>query len=312
MTALPKTLPESRPSAAADPTRAANGVSVATPRYSRCTSSGAMRAQRTTSQQPARLLVYTVSTGGYDIDALSDLRLSRRAVQGIDFIRFVDADGLALLSGRTYRWQTVLLNHSAGAATGGMSPAQRLSRDIKIRPHRYEIVWRYDASLYIDSNVRVHQPVHPLFARVANGSADLGAYDFPRGLDGEAEWIRRYLTLKQPRFNSTSAQWWLNRTLKQQVARYKAHGDHMWNRTMYGKVILRWHSARIRLFGELWWREYSLGVPRDQLSFRFCAREAHRRCGFRAFSLGHNGRNGARFWRYFGVSFGKQSRLAGF
>ena len=29
-----------------------------------------------------------------------------------------------------------------------------------------------------------------------------------------------------------------------QVADYKAHGDHLWNRTMYGKVIVRRHGER--------------------------------------------------------------------
>lgn len=219
----------------------------------------------------ARMVVFTVSTGGYDIDAVIDLSLSRRAMQGIDFIRFVDARSLAILSHRSSRWQTVLLNESDVVTTDfvrsgdRLTAAQFLSRDVKIRPHRYNAVWRYDASLYIDSNVRVHQPVHSLFARLADGKADLGAYDFPRSLDEEAAWIRRYLILKNPKFNTTFAQQRLNHTLRRQVARYKAHGDHMWNRTMYGKVILRWHSIRTMYFGELWWREYAHGVPRDQL-----------------------------------------------
>ena len=52
-----------------------------------------------------------------------------------------------------------------------------------MQPHRYAAVWQCSASLYIDANVRPHQALQPLFARVANGSADLAAYDFPRTLD---------------------------------------------------------------------------------------------------------------------------------
>ena len=132
-------------------------------------------------------------------------------------------------------------------------------------------------------------------------------------LRSEAAWVHRYLTTRTSRFNSSAARAWLERTLSTQVARYKAHGDHMWNQTAYGKVILRRHSARTRAFGELWWREFTHGVPRDQLSFRYCARETGRQLGLRTATLGRHGRHGPRFWRYFHVVFGKQKgRLAGF
>ena len=259
------------------------------------------------------LVVFTVSTGGYDIEPGSEPRLPKRAMPGVEFLRFVDEVSLAKLAGRSSRWRTILLNATDAPGGGGAGAAQRLSRDIKLRPHRYPAIWRHTASLYVDSNVRIHQPLWPVFAKVANGSADLAAYDFGRALDSEAAWVRRYLIAKSPRFKSDAAQAWLNRTLGWQVARYRQHGDHMWNRTMYGKVILRRHSSCTRRFGELWWHEYNLGVPRDQLSFRHCIREAGRRCGLEHVSLGRNGRHGPKFYRYFLVHFSQQKgRLAGF
>ena len=268
-------------------------------------------ASRTTTS--GSLVVFTVSTGGYDVETGSEPRLAKRAMPGVEFLRFVDETSLAKLAGRSSRWQTILLNASDAPGGAGTGAAQRLSRDIKLRPHRYPAIWRHSASIYVDSNVRIHQPLWPIFAKVANGSADLAAYDFGRGLDNEAAWVRRYLIAKSPTFQSAAAQARLNRTLEWQVARYKQHGDHNWNRTMYGKVILRRHTSCARRFGELWWHEYNLGVPRDQLSFRHCIREAGRRCGLEHVSLGRNGRHGPKFYRYFLVHFSQQKgRLAGF
>ena len=268
-------------------------------------------ASRTTTS--GSLVVFTVSTGGYDVETGSEPRLAKRAMPGVEFLRFVDETSLAKLAGRSSRWQTILLNASDAPGGGGTGAAQRLSRDIKLRPHRYPAIWRHSASIYVDSNVRIHQPLWPIFAKVANGSADLAAYDFGRGLDNEAAWVRRYLIAKSPTFQSAAAQARLNRTLEWQVARYKQHGDHNWNRTMYGKVILRRHTSCARRFGELWWHEYNIGVPRDQLSFRHCIREAGRRCGLEHVSLGWNGRHGPKFYRYFLVHFSQQKgRLAGF
>ncbi|KAL1499395.1 hypothetical protein AB1Y20_011601 [Prymnesium parvum] len=260
----------------------------------------------------SRWLVYTVSTGGYDVEPASELRLSDADMAGVDFIRFVDEQSLSKLAGRPSRWRSVSLNSSSSPAD--RDAPQRLSRDLKIRPHRFPAVWRYDGSLYVDSNVRIHQRVWPLLYKLVLNSTDLAAYDFGRDLAGEAAWVRRYLLSRTVRFRSAEARAWLNHSLEQQVARYRRHGDHLWNRTMYGKVLLRRHNACMRTFGDLWWQEYTNGVPRDQLSLRYCTREANRRCGLRFTSLGWNGRHGPRFYRYFQVHFSpnQKGRLAGF
>ena len=123
------------------------------------------------------LVVFTVSTGGYDIESGSEPRLPKRAMPGVEFLRFVDEVSLAKLAGRSSRWRTILLNATDAPGGGGAGAAQRLSRDIKLRPHRYPAIWRHTASLYVDSNVRIHQPLWPVFAKVANGSADIAAID---------------------------------------------------------------------------------------------------------------------------------------
>lgn len=241
--------------------------------------------------------------------------------RGIDFVRFVDSRSREKLSSGQYRgpWRNVWLNdETVDQATQGfskLSAAQWLSRDVKLRPHRYPQIWRYAASIYVDSNVVIHHNLDPLFDRVENGTSDLAAYDFPRCLDDEADWVERYLLLKQSRrFNSSVAsRAALRAMLDAQVADYKVHGDHLWNRTMYGKVIVRRHGERVRHFGECWWRELIRGVPRDQISMRYCAADSGRRVGLRTSSLGRWGRMGAKFRRYFRVHFGTDpGRLAGF
>ena len=265
-------------------------------------------------------VVYTVSTGGYDVSS-STKAVPAAITRGTDFIRFVDSSSQAKLSSMRDRapWRNVWLNDSTvDQGTQGfarLTTAQWLSRDVKLRPHRYPQIWRYASSIYVDSNVIIHHDLDALFDRVENGSSDLAAYDFPRRLDDEANWVERYLLLKQSRrFNSSGAsRAALRAMLDEQVAHYKAHGDHLWNRTMYGKVLVRRHGERARHFGECWWRELIRGVPRDQISMRFCAADSARRVGLRTSSLGRWGRMGAKFWRYFRVHFGSDpSRLTGF
>lgn len=267
----------------------------------------------TLSQKSLRLLIFTVSTGGYDIEVESEPRISAASMSRVDFIRFVDRFSLLRLQGRKTLWQTVLLNASCRDCSGE-SASRALSREIKIMPHRFAVVWKYNASMYVDSNVRIHHSPWPIFEPVFHGNSDLAAYTFGRTLDGEAEWVRRYFVTKVPRFRTEAAQDWVNRTLTKQVIKYKRHGDHLFNRTLYGKVIVRRHSACVRQFGELWWHEYTKGVPRDQISFHYCTAEAGRRCGLRFASLGWNGRHGPRFTRFFHVHFSAQQkgRLVGF
>ena len=267
-----------------------------------------------------RRVVYTVSTGGYDIRGSESRRLPEEVTRGIDFLRFVDRESLTKLSQLSqhalHPWRNVLLDTNYAAAPSEapttMSPALRLSRDVKIRPHQYPLLWRYEASLYVDSNVQIHHPVDGVFAHVARdgGNVDLAAFDFPRSLEDEAKWVERYLLTKQAN-TSAESRARLAATLAAQVSDYKAHGDHLWNRTMYGKVIVRHHSDRVRYFGERWWQELSRGVPRDQLAFRFCAADAGRKVGLRTASLGKRGRNGAKFWRYFRVHH-EAGRTTGF
>ena len=265
-----------------------------------------------------RRVVYTVSTGGYDIRGSESRRLPEEVTRGIDFVRFVDRESLTKLSQLSqhalHPWRNVLLDTPPYTAYA-MSPALLLSRDVKIRPHRYPLLWRYEASLYVDSNVQIHHAVDAVFDHVAHGggNVDLAAFDFPRSLEDEAKWVERYLLTKQARRFNTSAESRavLAATLAAQVSDYKVHGDHLWNRTMYGKVIVRHHSERVRYFGERWWQELGRGVPRDQLSFHFCAAEAGRKVGLRTASLGKRGRNGAKFWRYFRVHH-EAGRTTGF
>ena len=122
------------------------------------------------------LAVYTVSTGGYDVDAA---RLNGTAPEaGVDFLFFCDAASCPAVEAlgaatpwtaaplppvwrnaskaRRRRRPGAPLDDCVGRSFGGFaSGAQCLSRDVKLRPHRY--LPGYAASLYVDANVRVER-----------------------------------------------------------------------------------------------------------------------------------------------------------
>jgi len=201
------------------------------------------------------------------------------------------------------------------------SVAQCLSRHVKIRPESYlRAIGKYDASLYIDANTRMGCRPHRLLfeEHLLQSGADMAAFSFRRSIVDEAVWVRMWaidrksyrnlLTARNISHATTSRTWVatqfreaiVNVTLgssfrpatvfstafeqrvAEQVVKYATVEDIQPNSsTIYGKYILRRHGYRSERFNELWWREFSAGVPRDQLSILYCSREAARDVGFR-------------------------------
>ena len=267
----------------------------------------------------ARVLVYTISTGGYDLQALTEP--TGLAARSADFVRFVDAPTQLALANVSTSWRIVPLDtefqaaaHAAAVSMSVLSAEQYLSRTFKIQPHRSSLVWSYAQSIYVDANTRVYGDVGA-FAKKVLERVDLATFDFKRTLQSEAQYIREYLTHREPwapRFRSESGLEWLNATLSRQMGLYQRSGDHLWGRTMPGKVVFRRHNNRTAAFGDMWWREFTGGVPRDQLSLRWCAQESSRQTGLTVTSLGEGGVSGReynrRFTSYFTVMRPKPSR----
>lgn len=73
---------------------------------------------------------------------------------------------------------------------------------------------------------------------------------------------------------------------RKQKTRYCEYNRSGYNRTLYGKVLVRAHNSRTRWFVDCWWNEFFKGWPRDQLSMRYCVQAAHVAAGFRAHVIG--------------------------
>lgn len=154
------------------------------------------------------------------------------------------------------------------------------SRDLKLRPHRFPRFQKYARSIYIDANVAVKSFPKELLDTVrpgddASDKADFAAFVFDRSAVDEGKYVKKYLVrrfhLRRPEHVAG-----LGAKLQVQMERYK----HL-NRTIYGKVLVRSHNMRTCLFNELWWREFTRGLPRDQLSLLWATERAGQLGGFR-------------------------------
>ena len=123
--------------------------------------------------------------------------------------------------------------------------------------------------------------LEPLFTEVGPASNSLSAgpgvavWRLNRGIEAEFKWQHDYFLEKlgfrrNGVFNEQNHG--LASILGWQKARYLALGATVgeeMKKLLYGKVIIRHHSPATNFFNEVWWREFTLGLPRDQLSLLF-------------------------------------------
>ena len=140
-----------------------------------------------------------------------------------------------------------------------------------------------------------------LLRTVEAARADVAAFNIGHSIDREAAYVLSYLGRRGVPHSYAANREQLARLIAAQVARYRGLSPEE-NQTLYGKVMVRWHTERSARFNELWWREYVGGVPRDQLSMRYCMREATRQAGLVTASLGAKGRHSPLFRRHFRIS----------
>jgi len=265
------------------------------------------------------LIVYTVATGGHDV-AAPNYPCAKDWKDKVKFFFFTDelsAPAFAYRHGDggdgKSPWKLVVVSNASVPEVcrpGNKDPrllpfyseAQCLSRDIKIRPHLYLPYFSKPAvSLYMDANsVIACRPLMPFMNLVMEPQKlDMGIFAFGRGLLGEAHYERNWAIDKASYRRQLAA---LNITmdthhysaaipnrsgfdqrLLAQLTKYQAAEQELemqrWI-TLYGKWILRRHNERTKYFNELWWQEFSTGMPRDQLSLQWCAATAARAVGF--------------------------------
>ena len=243
-----------------------------------------------------RLAIFTVSTGGYDVDDVVD---EPPPQDGIDFFLFCTKGSCPTLAD-TSIWHlreiqsaellesfpAVLKECEAHMRPLGMPSlpsSQCLSRVPKIMSHIY--LSEYTHSMYVDANVRLSgQHLQGLFDHLDQNGADYATFTLPRPIRQEADWVVNYLA--QTCKLDEDAKQRMVPLFDALVANYSTNGDADWGSTMYGKVLVRRHNEKTTLFNELWWREFTSGAPRDQLSMRWCVREAERRLGLEYLRLG--------------------------
>lgn len=152
--------------------------------------------------------------------------------------------------------------------------AQYLSRIMKIKPETY-LPRRYDKSLYIDGNVEIAHSLKELFEKVGPGKADVGVYRFSVmemffkwDMNREAGFQEKLMSkfISEPAYDGRFREGDVHSQLERYEKDVPGYKDH-W--AYYGKVILRHHNQKTRKFENVWWKEFSSGVPRDQLSLPY-------------------------------------------
>ena len=140
---------------------------------------------------------------------------------------------------------------------GGQLDPIRASRFAKILPHR--LLPEYDASLYIDCNVRLKRDVSELF--------DLGhLWVVPKHPHRECIFFEESKKLLEKRKIDDPRQ------LLDQLRRYRLAGmPEYFGLTENSFIVRQHHHETVKEFGEAWWQEYLNGCPRDQISFPFVA-----------------------------------------
>ena len=214
-----------------------------------------------------RLVVYTAVFGNYD--AILPPRLRQ---PGVDYLCFADRPGPAIDG-----WTAGTLPPEVAA----LSPASS-NRWLKMHPHR--LFPQHDVSVYVDGNIEVLGDVAAL-ARGAVAAAPLSMYDHPfRDCLYEEALACAWVGLD-----------WLD-NITRHVERYSRDGFPRKAGLFEANVIVRaHHDPQVVRAMDRWWREWSEGIKRDQLSLTY----ALWREGLVPYSLGrHDPRFIQRYFAY--------------
>jgi hypothetical protein len=186
-----------------------------------------------------KFVVYTALFGGYD-----DL-LDPATSSSCDYICFTDDPNL-----KSNVWEIkVVSSHLSNILT---------NRLYKIKPHLY--LKNYEASIYIDSNIRITKDPINLFNKY------LGKNIFSTMKHAERNCIYKEALESIARKKSS-----YRKTLNQMFT-YAREGYPPNNQLSDNKFLMRAHNNKnVHELMELWWDELNRWVPRDQLSLRYAA-----------------------------------------
>ncbi|MEI7590456.1 MAG: glycosyltransferase domain-containing protein, partial [Deltaproteobacteria bacterium] len=180
-------------------------------------------------------VVYTAVFGNYDLVPEVNPKWN------CDFVCFTDNPEIV-----SHGWQVVKVK------LNGEHPAQ-MNRRYKMLPHKY--LPHHELSLYVDGNIRIVTDPCPLFEKyLNNGVIAIAKHPSRNCVYAEAqECIDRELVNKV--------------MVEQQMVRYATQGfPEKYGLTANGIILRKHFDENVIALMDSWWREYSNGEKRDQLS----------------------------------------------
>ncbi len=188
----------------------------------------------------ARIVIYTCVFNEYD-----KLKEPRIKLESARYICFTDNPGL-----RSDIWEIVVLDDH-------LENPRRVSRLPKLLPHKY--LPDHDFSIYLDGTLRLGNVSGKRLIAECLGEAEIGLYPHHARncLYEEAAYC---VSVGKETADSVTPQ----------LERYEDAGFPRKYGLFENALIVRKNTARVRELNELWWREYSNGSQRDQLSLMYC------------------------------------------
>lgn len=188
---------------------------------------------------PMKIAVYTCITGGYD-----PLRTPAYVDGRLDYYYFGDSPSDLL---EPWKFRPVGLPHL---------DAKDRNRYIKMHPHK--VLPEYDVTLYIDGSIRIVGDVYEMVTEALQTKGDIYLYDH----------LERNCIYSEAAICAHNSYEWVW-SIARQMRRYSREGYPLNNGLFEGGVILRRNTDRAIKTLECWWKEYSRGVKRDQLSLTY-------------------------------------------
>jgi len=241
------------------------------------------------------VLVYTVATGSRGVMDLIlsaenelDSPLYRQAMTAdTDFVHFCDGWACPSLCeesrfsqpGKSIwrpvflsQWDVPVLRKAKMKDSFGVD--HFLSRAVKLVPHRMPLLASYSTTIYIDANVAVLRPVTHLLRTWVGAGVDVATWYYQRPNHTEWRSMTRILKNRGDRvFGRKKYEMEINRWVAQRERYAAQFGQRLINTTAYGKIVIRANNTRSAAFNDCWWREFSGGIARDQVSLYFCMLE---------------------------------------
>lgn len=187
-----------------------------------------------------KIVIYTALIGNYD-----NLIEPGFNSNDIDFVCFSDQK----IKSKNWDVRNAELNK--------MQTATHLNRFYKMNPHKF--FPDYDVSIYVDSNIFIKSDISD-FIKKSLAKHLIAA---PRHLLRECIYDEAEVLKIQGRASVD--------TVNLQINRYKKEGMPSNFGLCEMNIIFRWHNhPNVINLMECWYKEFSKGVKRDQLSFFYC------------------------------------------